>query len=145
MLETAHKDPEVMALTEALSAELEARFGSSGKNSFQDWEENNAAYVFVKARIGNIAVGCGAIRPISPEIAEIKRMYALYPRQGIGQKILIYLEQKARQLGYQAIWLETRKLNTEACHFYRKNNYEIMENYGKYAGNEQAICFGKRL
>lgn len=145
IIETNPDDIEVEPLIEALSAELEQRFGSSGKNSFQEWDESNKQFVFVKAILDNEVVGCGAIRPISNEIAEIKRMYAKYNRQGIGKAVLDYLENKASLLGYKEVWLETRRINHEACAFYLKYHYQEIPNYGKYIGNEKAICFGKSL
>lgn len=143
--ETKPTDIEVEPLIEALSAELGQRFGSTGKNSFQEWDEENNKFVFVKAIRSGEIVGCGAIRPISDDIAELKRMYSKYARQGIGKNVLDYLENKARALSYCEIWLETRKLNREACAFYLKNGYQEIPNYGKYTGNEKAICFGKKL
>ncbi|WP_313386216.1 GNAT family N-acetyltransferase [Chishuiella sp.] len=145
IIETSPTDYEVIPLIELLSNELEQRFGSSGKNSFIDWDNECKKSIFVKVYINNEIVGCGAFRPISNEIAELKRMYAKYPRKGIGEIILNYLEEKAKSLDYITIWLETRKLNHEACQFYLKNGYQKIENYGKYIGNDKAICFGKKL
>lgn len=145
IIETNPNDIEVQPIIEALSIELEKRFGSSGKNSFQGWKENDLKYVFVKCILDNEVVGCGALRPLSNEIGEIKRMYSKYNRKGIGKEILAYLENKAINLGYSKIHLETRKLNKEACSFYLKNNYEVIENYGVYLNNELALCFGKNL
>lgn len=138
-------DNDIQPLIEALSLELEQRFSSSGKNSFQDWQQNNKLYIFAKAVNNNETVGCAAIRPISTEIAELKRMYSKYNRQGIGKKLLSFLEEKAKTIGYKEVWLETRKLNQEACSFYLKNGYNVIPNYGNYIGNEKAICFGKKL
>lgn len=145
IIETKPNDIDVEPLIEALSIELEQRFGSSGKNSFQEWDDTDTRFVFVKAMQGNEVIGCGAIRPISNEVAEIKRMYAKYNRQGIGKAVLDYLENKALSLGYKEVWLETRRLNHEACAFYLKHHYQEIPNYGKYIGNEKAICFGNDL
>lgn len=145
IIETEPKDIEVIPLIEELSAELGKRFGNTGKNSFQEWNEESPKSVFVKAILTNEVVGCGAIRPISNDIAELKRMFSKYNRKGIGEKVLNYLENKAKELEYKEIWLETRKLNQEACAFYLKNGYKEISNYGKYVGNEKAICFGKSI
>ncbi|MBS7787673.1 GNAT family N-acetyltransferase [Flavobacterium sp. CYK-55] len=145
LIETKPTDSEIKPLIENLSTELGKRFGDTGKNSFQEWDEENPKSVFVKAIFENEAVGCGAIRPISNEIAELKRMYSKYNRKGIGKSVLGYLENKAKELDYKEIWLETRKLNLEACDFYLKNDYKQIPNFGKYIGNEKAICFGKKL
>ena len=72
-------DEKVLAIIEELSANLYLRFGSDGKNSFTNWEYNDSKYIFAVAEIDNEIVGCGAIRPISENIGEVKRMYSKYP------------------------------------------------------------------
>jgi len=142
---TTPNDENVIPLLEELSVNLGNRFGSDGKNSFQEWENMNSKFVFVKACKNFETIGCGAIRPITENIAELKRMFSKYYRKGIGEKVLNYLENKAKELEYKEIWLETRKLNQEACAFYLKNGYKKISNYGKYVGDEKAICFGKLI
>lgn len=90
-------------------------------------------------------VGCGAIRPIDENIAELKRMFAKVKTKGVGTQILAYLEMQAKKLGYSAIWLETRLINEDAVSFYKKKGYSKIPNYGKYVGNTEAICFEKKL
>jgi GNAT superfamily N-acetyltransferase len=145
-LKTANpNDEKVLAIIEELSANLYLRFGSDGKNSFTDWEYNNSKYLFVVAEIDNEIVGCGAIRPISESIGEVKRMYSKYPRKKIGQSILAYLEEIALKSGCTELILETRIKNSEATQFYKKQGYKVIPNYGKYIDRPEAICFGKSL
>ena len=91
------------------------------------------------------AVGCGAFRPLSPEIAEIKRMYSRPDSAGAGSAILAYLEAEAANMGYGTLWLETRLVNEHAVLFYERHGYIRIPNYGKYIGNSKAVCFEKRL
>ena len=135
----------VLAITEELSENLYLRFGSDGKNSFQDWENENSNFVFVIAEINNEIVGCGAIRPIDQNIGEVKRMYAKYPGKKIGQTILVFLENEAVNLGYTNLVLETRVKNESAVHFYQKQGYKVIPNYGKYIDRPEAICLEKSL
>ena len=145
-IKTTHpNDEKVLAIIEELSANLYLRFGSDGKNSFADWEYNNSKYVFVVAIIDNEIVGCGAIRPISVNIGEVKRMYSKYPGKKIGQTVLAFLEDKAKAIGYTDLILETRVKNQEATQFYKKQDYKVIPNYGKYIDRPEAICFGKSL
>lgn len=119
--------------------------GSSGKSSFNMSDMQSPRAIFVIARVENVAVGCGALREISEEVAEIKRMYVARSGRGIGRGILEYLESKARTLGYSKIILDTRKCNENAVKFYIKNDYCVGNNYGKYRDRPEAICFYKEL
>ncbi|MDW8849143.1 GNAT family N-acetyltransferase [Flavobacterium sp. MMLR14_040] len=144
-IKITNPNEKVAAIIDELSANLYLRFGSDGKNSFTEWQQNNSKYVFVVAEINNEIVGCGAIRPISETVGEVKRMYSKYPRKKIGKTILAFLEGIASKSGYEELILETRIKNTEATQFYEKQNYKVIPNYGKYKDRPEAICFGKFL
>jgi GNAT superfamily N-acetyltransferase len=103
----------------------------------------NAVVVYVD----EVAVGCGAFKLYKDEIAEIKRMYVdLKMRgKGIASKILIELENWAREEGYTSAILETGHNFPEAVALYQKNGFVITENYGQYIGVADSICFQKDL
>lgn len=129
-----------------LSATLAKITGSSGTASFSAEGMNSDRALFVVAKSSKgIPLGCGAIRPISDETAELKRMYSVPTSKGVGSAILEYLEQSARELGYTNIVLETRKINQKAVAFYMSKGYVSTDNYGRYVGNELAVCFIKPL
>ena len=92
-------------------------------------------------------VACGAIKAFGEDAMEVKRMYAepTIRRQGLAQKVLQALEQWAAELGKSKCILETGKRQIEAVHFYQKNNYQRIPNYGQYQGVENSICFEKVL
>ena len=113
-------------LIEKLSDTLEKITGSSGKDSFDNSDMLNPRSIFVIARDENKAVGCGALREITSDIAEIKRMYAVEKNRGIGKMILLKLENKAKEFGYLKVVLETRKCNKNAVRFYLSNGYRII-------------------
>lgn len=138
-------DEKATQIIEELSQNLFLRFGSDGKNSFTDWKNDNKKFIFVLAEMDTEIVGCGALRPISENIGEIKRMYAKYSGKKIGNTILGFLEEKAKQLNYTQLILETRLKNTEAVPFYKKQGYDVIPNYGKYINRPEAICLGKSL
>jgi GNAT superfamily N-acetyltransferase len=145
IIRTHPENIDAKQLQDALSEDLYNRFGSDGRNSFQDWINNDRRFVFILIKNDSEAIGCGAIRPISSEVAELKRMFAKYKRKGIGKMILNALEKEAQEIGYKKIWLETRIVNEEARSFYTINGYKEIENFGKYKGRENAICFEKIL
>lgn len=148
-LQLHREDPSTadsMRLMEELSTALEAITGDSGKASFDAADVIGPAACFVIARDdGGAAVGCGALRPLQPGVAEIKRMYARHGTAGVGSAVLRFLEAEAAALGYQAVWLETRLVNRRAVDFYEARGYARIPNYGKYIGNPLAVCFEKQL
>lgn len=133
-----------LMLMDELSSILKSITGDSGQKSFNIEDVKNDKSIFLIARDeNNSPVGCGAIRPLNNHCAEIKRMYSKV--SNIGSHILASLEEKAVSLGYQLIRLETRKINERAVNFYLRKGYYVIDNYGKYEGNEKAICFEKKL
>jgi len=137
---------DAVALMRELSATLALITGDSGTASFDvaDVRGERARFAIARDRMG-IAVGCGAIRPLGEGVAEIKRMYARPGHGGVGRAVLAFLEQEARALGYRELWLETRLVNSRAVRFYEKHGYRRRENFGKYVGNHQAVCFEKAI
>lgn len=134
-----------MLLSELASA-LVGITGCSGSASFDLGDMTNSRSCFAVARDDNgIALGCGAIRPFNASTAEMKRIYARDKNSGVGKKVVQFLEQRAVELGYSKIILETRIVNEKAVSFYLRNGYTIIQNYGKYAGREEAVCFEKIL
>jgi len=98
--------------------------------------------------INNIAVACGALK-VQEEMSsvEIKRMFTVNKHRGKGLASIVLneLETWALELNYKKCILETGKRQTQAIRLYEKNNYEIIENYGQYAGMDNSVCFRKEL
>jgi putative acetyltransferase len=94
-----------------------------------------------------VPVGCGAIRAFSPEAMEVKRMYVLPEKRGMGvaSVVLSALEGWAKELGYKKTVLETGKRQPEAIALYTNRGYLVTPNYGQYAGVENSVCFEKAL
>jgi GNAT superfamily N-acetyltransferase len=74
-------------------------------------------------------VATGALRRITNERAEIKRMrmHADFRGRGFGQMILGALEIQAAVLGYSVFHLDISTVQTAAQHLYRKNGYEQLD------------------
>ena len=133
-------------LLQELSRKLALITGNSGEASFNFADVSIPRSLFVIARNkNNEAVGCGAIRPISDEIAEVKRMYAKPETKGVGTAILNHLEIQAFELGYKHLRLETRRVNEYAVNFYLRRGFAPIPNYGKYMDRPETICLGKIL
>lgn len=138
--------PDSRYLIEKLSAELASITGDSGKSNFtiDSINEDRALWALARDSRGK-AIGCGAIRPLTENIAELKRMFSDRSFPGIGSALLTFLETTAKSMGYNELWLETRHVNCRAVNFYMKNGYIRIENYGPYLGRKEAVCFAKTL
>lgn len=142
-----HDSADARALQDALSAQLLARYASSGQAGFADFDPAHGAFVVARDAQGR-AVGCGALRPLperGPRCAELKRLYAAEGRQGVGRAVLQFLEHEAALLGFAELALETRHANTGALAFYRAHGYAPIDNYGRYAGRPESACLARLL
>ena len=64
---------------------------------------------------------------------------------GIGRAILRALEQRARELGYPTLRLETGARQPEAISLYESEGYLPIEPYGYYRDSPLSRCFEKHL
>ncbi len=103
-----------------------------------------ALFVLARTPDGEL-LGCGALRPLTADVAELKRMYARPGTQGVGAALLDHLERAGAAFGYRALWLETRRVNARAVRFYQRHGYRPIANFGPYAGRLDAVCLGKSL
>jgi N-acetylglutamate synthase-like GNAT family acetyltransferase len=144
--EEAPDHPDALRLMNELSDILENITGDNGRSHFslQDINKPRSLFVIARNQAGE-AIGCGALRPVDEATGEIKRMYANKQSQGIGTKILSYLENRARELNYKILRLETRLVNRTAVSFYESRGYHHIPNYGVYVNRPESVCFEKRL
>jgi GNAT superfamily N-acetyltransferase len=102
---------------------------------------------FVIARLDGRAVGCGALRKLDGESAEVKRMYVApeVRGQGVAKKILEHLESVGRELGVHRLVLETGIYQAEAIALYHGAGYEPVRCWGEYADSVTSVCFEKQI
>ena len=140
--------PEALLLQDELSAVLQQLSGDSGRASFDAGAPDQRAGFYVAKNGAGKLLGCAALRPLGQSgstTAELKRMFARPGNTGVGAALLAHAEIQARQLGYRAVYLSTRVINTRAVAFYRKHGYAPVEPWGKYVGAAQSVCLGKLL
>jgi putative acetyltransferase len=95
----------------------------------------------------DLAVGCGAIKPYSHSIAEVKRMWTSpeVRGRGIAKMVLAELENWSKELTFNSCILETGIKQVEAISLYYSYGYSLIENYGQYAGVANSLCFEKKI
>jgi len=145
-IRTNSDHPDFIGLVKLLDADLAKRDGADHSFYAQFNKIDKIKHVVLAYENGKPS-GCGAIKAYTPAIMEIKRMY-VSPRSrknGIATKILAELESWARELGCEKCILETGKRQPEAIALYKKNGYQLMENYGQYAGVGNSLCFEKKI
>jgi putative acetyltransferase len=137
-------------LVASLNAELTGVYPEPGANHFQLDPEEVAQDrgVFLVAYRDGTPVGCGALRLLDPDTAEVKRMYVSpHARgQGLGRRLLAALEAEARALGVGRLVLETGVRQTAALALYRAANFQPIPLFGEYRlSPETSVCLGKDL
>jgi putative acetyltransferase len=141
----AFDDPISLELRAELATELLARFGEDTEPGAKPRTADVA--VFLVARAGDQAVGCGGLRLLGDDAAELKRMYVrpAARRSGVGRRILVALEAEVRARGCDRARVETSVDLPEAIAFYERAGYRAIPCFGAYAGVVTSRCFERRL
>jgi putative acetyltransferase len=137
------------ALIARLDAELTERYPNPADNHFRldAGEVSDGNGVFLVARDGGRAVGCGAVRRIDESTGEIKRMYVdpKRRRSGLGGRLLAELERHARELGLRRLVLETGERQPESIRLYERAGFARIDRFGEYVDSPASVCMGKSL
>jgi putative acetyltransferase len=138
---------EAEVLRNAQQAELHVRYGSSDHEPGEPPTADNVPFFLVARRPDGTAVGCGGLRPLADGGLEVKRMYVVpeLRGRGIATAVLRRIEQEARALGRAELLLETGTEQPDAMRFYEREGYERIPNFGLYEGEEQSVCYARRL
>jgi putative acetyltransferase len=143
---TNSDDLDFQELVKLLDLELQERDGEEHVFYAALNKTNTLNYVVV-AYDKNEPIGCGALRAYSNDTMEVKRMFVPLNKrgQGIASTLLSTLEIWCKELDIKKCILETGKNQPEAIALYKKNQYNIIPNFGKYEGVENSVCFEKEL
>ena len=146
ILKSNAKNPDFFNLVKLLDIDLAKRDGEDHVFYAQYNKLNKINHALI-IYLNNMPVACGAIKKFEPDSMEVKRMFTLpdYRGQGLATRILLELENWAKELGYKKCVLETGKKQPEAIKLYTKNGYKIIPNYGQYTNIKNSVCFEKQL
>ena len=92
-------------------------------------------------------IACASFRLIDKDTIEIRRVYVKkrYRRKGIAYKLIKQLEKLAMEENFKYSVIETGKNNEAAINLYRKLDYEIIDNFGIFEGDDLCICMKKQF
>ncbi len=102
---------------------------------------------FLVAWLDGMPIGCGAITTMNESTAHVKRVFVRsgFRGNGFGRRIMGALEDKAAELGYSVLFLETADKQLEAVSMYTSLGYERVPCADRVASSEHSICFQKSL
>ncbi len=135
-------------LVDAMVTEMDQLYGQppgggvgSGASP-SDFTPPTGAFLVVYA--GGKPVAGGGLKRDEDGVAEIKRMYVVPEarRQGLGRQLLEALEDRARELGYARIRLDTGARQPHAQAMYERAGYHPIDNYN---GNSMASFWGEKI
>jgi GNAT superfamily N-acetyltransferase len=138
------------SLIDSLNAELSARYPEPGARHFQlsPQEVADGRGTFLVVYRDGTPVGCGALRLLDADTAELKRMYVSPTARGrgLGRRLVAALEAEARALGIRRLVLETGVRQAAAIALYRATGFHPIPLYGEYRlSPETSVCLGKDL
>jgi GNAT superfamily N-acetyltransferase len=145
IIRTTYVNPEFQKLVAQLNEDLARRDGKDHPLA-QFNEISNLNYV-VLVLLDNKPLGCGAISNYNQTAMEVKRMYVTpsYRGQKLGECILSELENWTKELGLNKCILFMGVNQPEAMKLYLRNNFSVIENYGKLKNIPDSICLAKTL
>ncbi len=134
-------DAEVQRLTTAQQAELRARYDGDTEPGTPP-SAADVSVVLVARDDDGTAVGCGALRALGGDVAEVKRMYVVPAARGRGvsKRLLAGLEDAARSRGWTTLRLETGPRQPEAIALYEGAGYRPIPAFGAYVWAPDAGC-----
>lgn len=98
---------------------------------------------------GEILLGCGALKALSPTQGEVKSMRtpSQHRRRGAGRVLLEHIIQEARQRGYQELLLETGSSAAfaPAHRLYEQAGFEYGAPFGDYQPDPNSVFMRLRL
>ena len=143
-------DPDFISLCSRLDDyldDLAAKIGITDRSEYIPHNRPDELEAVFVAYEGGIPVGCAAFKNLSPDTAEVKRVFVAEEYRGrrIGELLMSALENKAISVGYRFLVLETGEPLTAAIKLYARIGFGIIENYGPYVGMPHSTCMKKPL
>ncbi|SKC69228.1 GNAT family N-acetyltransferase [Plantibacter cousiniae (nom. nud.)] len=135
------------ALRAAQRRELDARYGSDDHEPGTPPTAADITRFLLASDVDDTPLGCGGLRMLGADRAEIKRMFVVQQARGTGvaTALLRALEDEARSLGLAELLLETGTEQPDAMRFYEREGYHPIDAFGPYVDEPQSRCYARSL
>lgn len=112
--------------------------------------------IFVVLKVDGVPAACGGLRPLGHGEAEIKRMFVLpkcraaaswvgEEKVSLASLVLRELEAQALSRGWSTLKLGTGVGMTPARRFYEREDFNLVELWGRYVDAPDSVCYEKVL
>ncbi len=147
-VEVSTEDPRSIELITEVQAVYVGVYGGPDDSPVAEHEFQPPVGTFLVALdVHSQLIGCIGLRRHDEQVAEIKRMYVRpeHRGQGYARALLVAAENRARELGYTALVLETGTPQPEAMALYEGHGYQPIPGFGHYQYAPLSRFFGREL
>ena len=138
---------DALALVGALDTHLNGLYAPENRHGLSVAALLDASVTFLIVRLDGVAVGCGAVKFVNGDYAEVKRMYVMpqWRGQGVARALLTHLERLSHDNGFRILRLETGIYQPEAVTLYERAGFSRCAPFGQYADDGVSLCYEKTL
>lgn len=121
--------------------------GENNRKSFIPYNALSDIHDVMIVYDGDRPIACASFKGYDIRSAEIKRVWVAEDYRGrhISKEMMMLIEERAREHGFEQAILQTREACIEAVSLYKSLGYTKIENYPPYDEMELAVCYGKQL
>jgi ribosomal protein S18 acetylase RimI-like enzyme len=130
-----------------LEAQLEPVYPRESRHGYSVEQLLAEAVAFFLIRENGVPAGCGAVKLVGSEYAEVKRMYVRpqFRGTGLGKLMLRHLTDYAQGQGIELLRLETGIHQRAAIGLYERLGFRHIPPFGEYREDPLSWFYEKRL
>jgi GNAT superfamily N-acetyltransferase len=147
IVEERADSPDAMQLIAELDDVLNPLYAAESRHGYSVEKLLREGVAFFVMRHDGTPAGCGGIKLVGTEYAEVKRMYVRpkFRGLGLGKLMLHHLAAYAQQNGVKVLRLETGIHQKEAISLYERFGFQRIPPFGEYFEDPVSLCYEKRL
>ena len=134
-------------MIDELDALLEPLYPRESRHGYSVEKLLAEGVAFFLIRVNGVPAGCGAVKLIDGEYAEIKRMYVRpqFRGTGLARSMLRHLSDYAQAQGIELLRLETGIYQPDAIGLYERAGFRLIPPFGEYREDPLSRFYEKRL